>query len=121
MEDLAGVPQSLILGPLLFLLFINDIVKRIGVSICLFANDTNLYIKVDLPEQAAIIVTTDLKIISDWATFWLVAFNVSKTLSMIYSRNLNPVVHPSLFMHDTMTNETTNHIHLGLILSNKCS
>ena len=121
MEDLAGVPQSLILGPLLFLLFINDIVKRIGVSICLFANDTNLYIKVDLPEQAAIIVTTDLKIISDWATFWLVAFNVSKTLSMIYSRNLNPVVHPSLFMHDTMINETTNHIHLGLILSNKCS
>ena len=109
MAALEGVPQGSILGSLLFLVFINDIIKCIGASICLFADNTRLYIIVGLPDQAAIILNTDLKTISDWAKSWLVAFNASKTLSIIFSRNSNLVVHPYLFMHDTLINETTNH------------
>ena len=118
MAVFADVPQGSILGPLLLLIFIDDIVKCIGASIRLFADDTSLYIKVYLLDQAAIILNTDLKAISDWATSWLVASNASRTLSIIFSRKSNPVVHPSLFIHDTMINETTNHKHLRLILSN---
>ena len=120
-EVLAGVPQGSILGPLLFLIFINDIVKHIGGSIRLFADDTSLYIIVDLPEDAARILNADLQTISQWANAWLVTFNASKTLSMIFSRKSNPVHHPSLFMNGTIIEETTRHKHLGLTFSSTCT
>ena len=50
---MAGVPQSYILGPLLYRLYINDIVEGMNSSIRPFADDTSLYIIVDEPIQVA--------------------------------------------------------------------
>ena len=87
----------------------------------MFADYTTLYIIVDLPEQAARILNADLQTISHWAFSWPVTFNPSKTLSMIFSRKLTPVQHPSLFMDGTIIEETTSHKHLGLTFSSTCT
>ena len=73
----------------MYCLFINDIVKHIGCSIDLFADDTSLYIIVDSPLQAGQLLNRDLNAISISANSWLVTFNPSKTLSMLISRKRN--------------------------------
>ena len=75
----AGVPQGSILGPLLFHLFINDIVNDIGSSIRLFADDTSLYIIVEDPNVAAEPLNADLEKIAEFALKWLVKCNPLKT------------------------------------------
>ena len=61
LEILAGVPQGSILGPLLFIMFINDTVKEIHSNIRLFEDDTSLYIIIDFPDSAAQILNLDLE------------------------------------------------------------
>ena len=64
----AGVPQGSIIGPLLFLVFLNGIVEEINSSIRLFADDSSLYIVVDDPLDSAIKLNADHSRIEIWAS-----------------------------------------------------
>ena len=74
-----GVPQGSVLGPLLFLVFINDIVDIVHSEIKVFADDTSLYLTVDNPITAAASLNIDLSSIDDWFKQWLISFNALKT------------------------------------------
>ena len=117
----AGVPQGSILGPLLFLLYINDIVSDIGSHIRLFADDTSLYIVVENPDDAAELLNADLRKITTWAEQWLVTFNPPKTESMLISRKIIKPVHPPIFMSNQEITEVNFHKHLGIFFSNDCT
>ena len=93
------MPQGSILGPLLFLIYINDIVDDIGSVIRLFADDTSLYLVVDNPIDAANVLHSDFNKIHLWAKKWLVTFNPSKSECLLFSRKHNKPLHPSLSMH----------------------
>ena len=110
----AGVPQGSILEPLLFLLFVNDIVVDIGSNIRLFANDTSLYMVVDNPDTAAELLNLDINKIMTWAKKWLVTVNPVKTESLLMTHKLNRPIHPLLLMENQQITETDSHKHLGI-------
>ena len=107
------------MGPLLFILYINDIVHEIHSNIRLFADDTTLYIIVDFPDSAAQILNVDLHRISNWAELWLVDFNANKMEAFLASLRTNRINHPTLYLNDVPIQETTTHTHLGIIFSKR--
>ncbi|MCG7877682.1 MAG: reverse transcriptase domain-containing protein [Candidatus Thiodiazotropha endolucinida] len=113
----AGVPQGSILGPLLFLIYINDIVDNIDSSVRLFADDTTLYLIVDDPHVVARQLNSDLEKIHVWAERWLVKFNPAKSESLLLSRKKNRPLHPPLLMNNEPIQEVSSHKHLGIYLS----
>jgi hypothetical protein len=116
----AGVPQGSILGPLLFLIYINDLVKNIQSNIRLFADDTSLYIIVDNPVLSSITLQADIDTISSWAKTWLVTFNPTKSESMVISRKRLKPLHPPLVMNNEQIISISSHKHLGVYLSEDC-
>ena len=81
----AGFPQGSILGPLLFLFYINDIVEHIESDINLFADDTSLLEVVTDPVASVNRVQRDLNTLENWAKRWRVTFNATKTDLLIIS------------------------------------
>ena len=109
------------LGPLLFIVYINDITEGLSSNIRLFADDTSLYAIIDDPTQSTINMNNDLQRIAELAEKWQVSFNPSKTESIRFSRKLNRPPMPNLIMNDNIINSVVSHKHLGLVLQHDCS
>jgi len=72
----SGVPQGTVLGPLMFLIYINDIMKNISSQaiIRLFADDCLLY-RVIKTKQDSFLLQKDLDALSQWVVIWQMRFN----------------------------------------------
>lgn len=74
---LSGVPQGSVLAPLLFLLFIDDIVETLNVKIRLFADDCMLYSEIkDINDQIAL--NNSLHNVAQWCRDWQMVVNSEK-------------------------------------------
>ncbi len=86
MKVTCGVPQGSVVGPKLFVLYINDICKVSKVlKMVLFADDTNLYCSGKSLEQLLITVEIELRVFKKWFDDNRLSLNLSKTKFIIFS------------------------------------
>ena len=112
----AGVPQGSRLGPILFLIYMNDIVKDIESDILIFADDTSLFATGSDPTETAAQLNRDLEKISSWAKLWKVTFNAKKSKDVIFTKKyLNNS--PPLLFDGLYIDRVNTHKHLGLYLT----
>ena len=111
----AGVPQGSVLGPLLFVLYINDIADKL-TSLCrLFADDTSFNYSGNDGEQIKSVIDRDLKELDVWSSKWLMSFNPDKTEIMIFSNIETPDL--SFSLNGKNIPLSTSHKHLGVNFS----
>ena len=115
----AGVPQGSVLGPLLFLVYINDLVDNISSDAKLFADDTSLFTVVYDENIAAEQLNRDLKIIAEWAYQWKMQFNPDVTkqaVQVIFSQKRDKPIHPPVYFNESGVVTKSEQKHLGMIL-----
>ena len=120
----AGVPQGSVLGPLLFLIYINDLPENLTSSTKLFADDTSILSTVFDVNRSSEALNQDLYSVKNWATQWKMSFNPDpnkQATEVLFSRKLNRVNHPPLYFNSALVSSSSNKKHLGLILDKKLS
>jgi hypothetical protein len=114
----AGVPQGSILGPLLFLIFINDIIDKLENHIFLFADDATLVKIFKNIDEATASINRDLQKLTKWATIWRVTFNIIKTIFMLITKK-RLQLNPRILMNNIPLKQVDEERYLGLILNSK--
>ena len=120
----AGVPQGSILGPLFFLIYINDLTDGLKCNVKLFADDTSIFTVVHDPNTAADNMNNDLQLISLWAFKWRMSFNPDPTMQAVevtFSRKIIPSNYTPICFNSVPVRKVPEHKHLGIILDSKLS
>ena len=115
----AGVPQGSILGPLLFLIYINDLSDDLSTTAKLFVDDTSLFAIVQNANTSASHLNNDLGKISNWPFQWKMSFNPDpskQVQEVIFSCKIQKTCHPSIYFNNKSVKQVPSQKHLGLIL-----
>ena len=81
-EVISGVPQGSILGPLLFIIYINSMIDKTGsLDLFLYADDLKIYNEINTEitsREDALILQSDLSLLEQWSKHWLLNFHPDK-------------------------------------------
>ena len=118
-----GVPQGSVLGPLLFLIYINDIPNTSSkFAFYLFADDTSIYFESGNLEQLQKVVNSELKHIKKWLDANKLALNVDKTNFVIFHSPQKPLYENITIKFGQQHVTKANHVKfLGLLLDENLS
>ena len=115
----SGVPQGSVLGPCLFLFYINDLPQNLSSPVRLFADDTLLYLAVESIGDA-ISLQNDLRELENWESTWLMEFNTDKCQVLRVSRKRDPLIHEYI-LHGKILESVDSAQYLGVsITSDLC-
>ena len=118
----AGVPQGSILGPLLFLININDLSDDLISNPKLFADGTSLFSVIFDKDLSAKNLNDDLNRINNWAFQWKMSFNPDpnkQAQEVLFSRKIQKSSQPSLIFNNNIVTQSLTQKHLGMFLDTK--
>ena len=101
----AGVPQGSILGPLLFLIYINNLPDGLNIVAKLFADDTSIFSTISNITKSVNELNKDLCLINEWAFQWKMSFNPDpnkQAADVIFTRERIQGNHPELVFNKSI-------------------
>ena len=112
-----GVPQGSILGPLLFLIYINDLPVASNLfNMLMYADDTTLYCNID-QHTNEYTINAELNKIKEWLSSNKLSLNISKTKCMVFHSKQRIVQYPKLKIDNNIIEQVSKFNFLGLILN----
>ena len=117
---MSGVPQGIVLGILLFLLYTSEIFSILENKMIGYADDSTLIAVVPSPglRVAAESLSRDLTKVNEWCDPWGMKLNVSKTMIVSRSRTMHPQS-PALTISRTVLKESDDLVILGVAFDSK--
>ena len=117
---LSGVPQGTVLGPLFFLVYINDISSDLskGTFIRLFADDSLLFREIK-SQQDCKILQEDLNKLQKWEEKWKMEFHPDKCQLIQISNKTKTLISSDYYIHNQKLEVTDSAKYLGVIIDNK--
>ena len=115
LEVKSGVPQGSVLGPIMFGIYVNDLVDGIESYINLFADDTKLMRKVNNVEDCRKL-QEDLNKVGEWGRKWQIEFNKSKCKVMEFGKSKRRV-HWDYTMEGVKLEKTKEEVDLGVTIT----
>ena len=117
----SGVPQSSVLGPILFLEYINDPPEQVKSRVRLFVDDTAMYLALSSYTEGQVL-QNDLLSLEKWEKMWDMNFNPSKRQVLHVTRlKPRPPLETKYFLHDTMLDSVSSAKYLGVTISDDLS
>ena len=111
----SGVPQGSVLGPLLFLAYINDLPTHVQSRVRLFADDTAIYLAITQAQQSHTL-QTDLSTLEHWEKQWDMEFNPSKC-QVIHITRSKKLIDTTYYLHNTKLESTSSAKYLGVTIA----
>ena len=118
---MCGVPQGSVLGPTLFLLYVNDIQNVTNFEVRLFADDTLLYLSDKDSQTLEKNVNAELSKVQQWLDVNKLSLNISKTKYMIISPHFTEKHIYQIKLKENLLSKTENHKYLGVIIDENLS
>ena len=118
----AGVPQGSILGPLLFLIYINDLSDDLTTNVKLFADDTSLFSVAHNMNTSTTNLNNDLNKIESWGIQWKMNFNPhpsKQAREVIFSKKLQKANHNQVYFNHSSVKQIAFPKYLEMYLDTK--
>jgi len=114
----SGVPQGTVLGPLLFLVYINDLPSCVRSTPRLFADDCLLYRRINTTSDCDIL-QNDLNRLQEWEAKWLMSFNPQKCEVLRVTRRTKNVIQSTYSIHNSTLKLVPSAKYLGVTIDSK--